>query len=1010
MLAVIGGALAARRAQALAVLLLAVLASAAAAAAVSYVAAAGQALARYELSTADPNELRLRLVAPTEYPGMPGDPAGSVFGAQVERLAPAGFEVVLGAQSGGVATGPAGAVTSNLIFRAGVCERVAVAGACPRSTSRGQLPEVMVSTHTAAHLGVATGGQFTFGAVPVRVAGVYRPLDMTDPFWLGEEYLRPPAPGPASTSTVGSALDAIFTAESSPLADDNAILYRSTADLFVSRQLVVTGSVQDLRSTVATVTRDGSRQGFGAGTSLPSLLDRVTLQRGQLAAGVTLGAGLLVLLCWLVLFVAISSAADERRPEQGLLLLRGVQRRRRWALAVGEHAVPVLVAIPLGCLGGLAAAKLLATHTLPAQADVTLDATAVGYAAVGAVGALAAVLLAQARTMSAPVVDLLRRVPARVRGWRASVGDVVAVAVAVAAVVQLRLGGSPTGLALVAPVVGALAAGVLLARVAMIAGAAVGAALLARGRTTVGLALVQVARQPRFRPLMALLTVVVAMLAFTAATSEVASAAYADRATVEVGAPRVVEVKASSRSHLLASVRAADPEGRSAMAAVVTNAASEAGTPVLAVDSDRLATVAVPHASYGADLAYIARTIRPDPPGAPLHLRGRLLTVVISTDLDAAAFAGNRVRLAVTVSNRNGSRVVVARDDIEPGRRDYVIQVPECVQECRLVNVEIVAPVVSRQLKVRFEELRSGDGDGETVLLTGAEFADLNRWRLTDPDDTFLDATSGPDAALVLGLAENRRVRPAGISVVDSPFPLPGWLTRSNGTPLGRPHQYEGVDGSPTQASVEGLADRLPRLGGSGLIVDLEYADRLAVAGQTGVEEVWLAPTAPADILDRLRAEGLVIKDDRTIAGVRQDFDRQGAALALRFNLFAALAGVLIGAAGLIAMAAAEQRNRVAMLVALRRQGLAPRAVRGGYGWPVVIATVSGGLATLVIWLLTRDGQRLFSDGRSPVPLPDWPDVGRLLLFTVPTVAFFALTAAVLGRIVAASVRRRTGQ
>ncbi|MBQ0901537.1 FtsX-like permease family protein [Micromonospora sp. U21] len=1005
MLAVIGGAIAARRAQALAVLLLAVLASAAAAAAPSYVAAAGRALASNELSTADPDELRLRLVDPTEYPGMPGDPTGSVFGAQVERLAPAGFVVVLGAHSGGVATGPTGRVTANLTFRTGVCERVVVAGACPRSTSKGQLPEVLVSTNTATHLGVAAGSEFTFGAVPVRVSGVYRPLDATDPFWLGGEYLRPPAPGLASTSAVGSAEDAIFTAESSPLADDQTILYRSTADLFVTEQLLSTRSAQDLRAIVAAVTRDGSREGFGAGTALPRLLDRVTLERGQLAAGVTLGAGLLVLLCWLVLFVAVSSAADERRPEQGLLLLRGVQRRRLWALAIGEHAVPVLVAIPLGCLGGLAAAKLLAAHTLPARADVTLDVTAIGYAAVGAAGALAAVLLAQARTMSAPVVDLLRRVPARMRGWRATVGDIVALSVAVAAVVQLRSGGSPSGLALLAPVFGALAAGVLLARVAMIAGAVVGATLLARGRTTVGLALVQVARQPRFRPLIALLTVVVAMLAFTAATSEVASAAYTDRATVEVGAPRVVGVDALSHRHLLESVRAADPEGRFAMATVVKEVATGAGTAVLAVDSDRLAAVAATHSSYGVALADIARKIRPEPPGAPVLLRGPLLTVALSASYDEEAFGGNRVRLFISVASRTGTRRITAHKDIKPDRREYHVQVPECAQECRLVNIEVVAPVTPGSLQVRFEELRT---DG-AARVTGAELADLRRWRLSDPMDSALTATSGRDA-LVFDVAEGRRSRSTAISVIDSPLPLPGWLTRSKGTPLQREHPYEGIDGSPTRASVEGLADRLPRLGGSGMIVDLEYADRLAVAGQTGVKEVWLAPTAPADILDRLRAQGLVIQYDRTIAGARQGFDRQGAALAVRFNLFAALAGVLIGAAGLMAAAAAEQRNRVAMLVALRRQGLSARAVRGGYGWPVAVATVSAGLATLVIWLLTRSGQRLFSDGRSPVPLPDWPDVDRLLLFAAPTVALFAVTAAVLGRFVAASVRRRTGR
>ncbi|MBM0274375.1 FtsX-like permease family protein [Micromonospora tarensis] len=1013
MLIIIWAALVARRAQALAVLLLAVLASAAAAAAPSYVAAAGQALWRYELSTAQPNELRVRLAEPVEYPGMPGDPTKTLFAGEVRQLTPAGFDVVLGAQSGGVAAGRAGTVTSNLTYRAGVCERVTVTGACPRATSRGQLPEVMVSTHTAARLGVVVGDQFTFGAVPVRVAGVYQPLDVQDPFWLGQEFIRPPAADSASTSIPGSAEDAIFSAESAPLVDDRVILFRSTADLYATEQLLDSRSVPDLQAALAVLKRDGGRAGYGAGTSLPGLLDRVTLQRGQLADGVALGAGLLVLLCWLVLFVAVGSAADQRRPEQGLLLLRGVQRRRLWALAIGEHAVPVLVAIPLGCLAGLAAAKLLAAHTLPTHADVRMDATTVGFATIGAVGALAAVLLAQARMMSAPVVDLLRRVPARVRGWRATIGDVVAVSVAVAAVVQLRSGGSPSGLALVAPVVGALAAGVLLARVAMIAGAAVGAALLARGRTAVGLALVQVARQPRFRPLIALLTVVVAMLAFTVATTAVASAAYRDRAVVEVGAPRVVEVDATSRAHLLTAVRAVDPEGNFAMAAVVSNSPAAAGTPLLAVDSDRLATVAAPHPSYGASLADIARDIHPAAPGTPVRLRGRQLTVALSADFDAEVFAGNRVRLAITISGRNGTRVVLPpRDDIKPGRKDYDLQVPECAQECRLVKIEIDAPVVSRQLKVQFEELRVADvdGAGETVVLTGAQLADLQRWRLLDPVNTSVSAASGTKAALVLELPEARRARPAGVSVADAPFPLPSYLTRSKGTGLGGLHPYDGVDGTPTNGSVRGLVDRLPRLGGSGLIVDLEYADRLAVASQNGNEEVWLARSAPANVLDRLRAEGLVVRSDRTATQVREDFDRQGAALALRFNVFAALAGVLIGAAGMVATASAEHRARVAMLVALRRQGLPPRAVRGGYGWPVVFAVGSGALVTVVIWLLTRGGQRLFSDGRSPVPLPDWPDVDRLLLFAVPAVILFALTAAVLGRIVAASVRRRSGR
>ncbi|MFI6264954.1 FtsX-like permease family protein [Micromonospora sp. NPDC051006] len=1006
MLAVIAGALAARRAHAVAVLLLSVLAGAAAAVAPMYAAAAGRVLADAELSAATPEERRLRFVAIQESPGMPGDPARSGFADEVEQLAPAGFDVVFGSQSGGVARGPAAAVTTNLVFRTGICERVVVTGRCPASTTASERPEVMVSAGTAAHLKVAAGGEITFKAVPLRVSGVYRPVDATDPYWMGHELLRAPAPGTPATSAVGGADDAIFTAESARLPDDDALLHQPTADVFVTEHLLHTQPTDGLRTAVSAAGRDARQFEIGVGTALPNLLDRIALQRDQLAAGVTLGAALLVLLCWLVLFVAVSSAADERRPEQGLLLLRGLQRRRLWALAIGEHAAPALAAIPLGCLAGLAATELLAAHTLTGDADVTLNTTAIGYATVAAVGALVAVLLAQARTLAAPVVDLLRRVPARARGWRASAADLVAVSLAAAAAVQLRAGGSPSGLALLAPVVGALAVSFLLARVAMLVGAAAGAALLARGRTRIGLPLVQVARQPRFRPLIALLTVVVAMLAFTVAAREVASAAYADRATLEVGAPRVVGVDALSRRHLLEAVRAVDPERRFAMATVVTNLADEVGTPVLAVDSDRLAAVVAPHPSYGADLAKLTRTLRPDPL-PPILLRGRLLTVDLTASYDEAVFGKPQPRLYALIASTNGTRRVSAGTPIVPGRKGYSVAAPECASECRLVGFEITTPLALPQpLRLQFNELRSDDAD--PVQVSGAEFAELNRWRMSKLDDVAMYGVTEGGPALGVEAPDGRRPRPISLRVADTPELVPGWLTRSKLTPVGWQHPYEGVDSLPTTAWVVGQVDRLPRLGGTGLLVDLDYVDRPAVGGQSGVKEVWLGPAAPADVLDRLRERGLVVRYDRTIPAARADFDRQAPSLALTFNLFAALAGVLIGAGGLVAMAAAEQRNRVAMLVALRRQGVPARAVRGSYGWPVAVATAAGGLATVLIWMLARSGQRFFVDGRSPVPVPVWPDAGRLVLITVPAVAVFAVTAAVLGQVFAASVRRRS--
>ncbi|MDG4797702.1 FtsX-like permease family protein [Micromonospora sp. WMMD1082] len=1005
MLALIAGALAARRMQAIAVLLLATLAGAAAAAAPIFATAAGQALADHELATAAPDEHRLRLTSIVESEGLPTDADRDFLAGQLAPLTPAGFDTVLGAQRTGRATGPDADVPSMLVFRQGTCERVAVTGTCPAPTPAGQHPQAMISTNTAAHLGITVGDPVTFDRLTLTVVGVYRPLDPRDAYWAGNEYLRPPPPGRTDTPRVGSASDAIFIAGTSPLADDKELLFRTTADLFVTAHTLRTRPTEEIKSEITAAQQDATRAGYGAGSRLPALLDRVADNRHHLNLGVTLGGCLLVLLCWLVLFMVVASAADERRPDQGLLMLRGVRRTRLWALAIGEHAVPALAAIPLACLAGLATADLLATHTLPGTADITLDATALGYATAAAAGALAAVLAAQLRTISAPVTDLLRRVPARGNRWRAGIADIVAISVAAAAVVQLRTGGPATGLALLAPIAAALAVGLLAARVAMGVGATAGGALLRHGRTATGLALVQLARQPRIRPLVALLTVVIGLLAFTAGIRDVATTAYTNRAIVEVGAPRVVGVDAMSRKHLLDATRAIDPPGHFAMAVVVATQAEPGGGTLLAVDSARLATVAEQHPSYGTSLADMHTHLHPAPPAPPLLLRGRTLTLTATATYDTTAYGPLQPGLYVTIANDTGSRQVKADTPITPGTDDYLVRVPECETGCRLANITVNSPRAPTPLHLRITELRHGDGD--TMLTTGAELARPGSWRYTGLEEHPTPPEQG-SAGLNLTLPEGGGS--ASAVVADTPHPLPAWPTRSAGIPFGHNHSHQGFDGTQVATRVVGLAERLPRTGPHGTLVDLEYADRLATGGHAGTEEVWLATTAPPDVLDQLRAHGLVITYDRTITATSQTFDRQGPALALDFNLFAAAAGALIGAAGIIAAAAVGHRDRVTTLVALRRQGLPARAIRGGYGWIVAAATAAGSLAAGLIWILTRDGQRLFRDGHPVVPLPTRPDIGWLASITLPAVAAFTVTATVAGLVLVTAVNRRSSR
>ena len=80
-----------------------------------------------------------------------------------------------------------------------------------------------------------------------------------------------------------------------------------------------------------------------------------------------------------------------------------------------------------------------------------------------------------------------------------------------------------------------------------------------------------------------------------------------------------------------------------------------------------------------------------------------------------------------------------------------------------------------------------------------------------------------------------------------------------------------GLDQRREPATTAGRAERLPRVGADGVLVDLEYLDRLArEVALVRIAEVWLGPRAPADALDRLRAAGLVLGTERSLADMLQ--------------------------------------------------------------------------------------------------------------------------------------------
>src|SRR5262249_25255338 len=144
---------------------------------------------------------------------------------------------------------------------------------------------------------------------------------------------------------------------------------------------------------------------------------------------------------------AAGYGADARRPELAVVALRGTRWRVRWWLATGESLIPIVLGAVAGCLVGQLAAGLLVNKAGP-----WFTFGALRYAPIAALGAVLAVLLAHGQPLRGTVLELSRRIPARVAGWRLATADLIAVALAALATAQLWLShGSLVGVGLFAP-------------------------------------------------------------------------------------------------------------------------------------------------------------------------------------------------------------------------------------------------------------------------------------------------------------------------------------------------------------------------------------------------------------------------------------------------------------------------------------------------------------------------------------------------------------------------------
>ncbi|MGN6244722.1 MAG: ABC transporter permease, partial [Motilibacteraceae bacterium] len=332
---------------------------------------------------------------------------------------------------------------------------------------------------------------------------------------------------------------------------------------------------------------------------------------------------------------------------------------------------------------------------------------------------------------------------------------------------------------------------------------------------------------------------------------------------------------------------------------------------------------------------------------APAQLvRGRL-----TADVDASwegAPPATPVTLFAELTDARGRPLDVPLGPVAPGRHRLDVGLPQCVQAaCTFEGLRAVRPF-RQGLATTQGTLSVGLADAGGPLRTGAD-----SWRVRR--SSYQVAAGAPDAGesavrdgqVVLTFVEGGEDT-VTVERADHPADLP--VAAGSGTVL---REYGGdaarafgrtLDGSDAVVHPVGVRGTLPRVGRGGLLTDLGYAAALAGSGGPPVDDqVWLAPGAAPDLVQRLTDQGLQVLSTESLADRRAALERDGTALALRLYLVAALLAVLLAGGAVLTSSYVAARRRSYELAALRMLG-APRRTLVAAGVREQLALVGAGV------------------------------------------------------------------
>ena len=994
-----------RRGVSLAVLLVATITTAAAAAGALYLRAGGESVLRDALVAAPVSTTGVD----ASYADLPQNDPMATLQKQITRaVVPFAYtRAVPSLQNTMRTAGANGPGATRVIWRDGACRHLhVVKGSCPTGPA-----DALISTRMSRTAGFrigqsifgCPGGAVRFGAcgepggyVTLRVVGYYA-LPGADPYWFDGAYFD----AHSGNGDLADTYDATFVSRDG-MTDfpENANITAGVQYLLDPTRVRLDDEGRLRSETSRFVTRlQAGPDGMQAVTRLSPVLAQADSDRHDLGRSVLVVTLQLVALAFVVLRLVVADASEARGAEVALAKLRGYPAGSTLVLGLLEPVVLLVLAVPLGLLAAEVGVRLLGAEVLAKDTPVDLRLPSV----LAAVGALAGGLLAAAyagrRVLTRPVLEQWRRTGEVQPGRAALYAELAVGMVAVLGLVWLVSHGtleegSHSALPLLVPLLLVVVVALLGTRLLPAMCRALVRRTRASSRLGWFLAVRAVARRPAGLRLAALLAVAVGLATFAVDGSLVAAGNRAERASTDVGAPTVLDVRTEKPSDdLITMVRGLDPHGAWAMAAEVWLPFDGLRGTVLAVDTQALPHVAHWRSDFApVSLSRLARHVQGSVP-APVRLDGDRVGV----DLTTVTMPTPTHAIQAYVSGAQGA-VHMTLGQLQPGTHRYSAPLPSCpATGCALLGLVIPheGPVGSEgrgTLRLDGIAVARGRGPWRQVPLDLAEDGAWHQQLVTSTASSTVTATP-------TGVTWHFDVQGGeDITLLRSTFPWPLRLAAGSGMVISpETPTVSDFDQLRVPLDVQPLSI-VPQQGRESSLVDLRSA-LLAMPRfeEYATQQVWLSNHAPKNAVQQLRDAGLQIVGTRTTSARRAFLDRSAPALGLLLFAFAAAAAAVLAAGATAVALYLSGRRRsfelAAMLVVgARRRALLAAAV-GEQLLVLGTALVLGGLGGLGAALLVLPAVPELPAGGAAA-LRYTPHVGGLALFLTALTAVVVVTAA----------------